>query len=186
MTINYSATSRPIQKQLHVNWQGCYTWLLSTHHRNLNRKELLGDLIVGDESWILFDNNARHAVHLPRDAKTPTQPKPDLHSRKHLLSRLILMLNFSAVALIFNTYLLNKNMWLITAYKERFGLMHASTVSCIITGIKPMINIFIIGLFAIRVRQHLHLIKVRSLLLCSISKWVSLIALHFAYFYFAT
>ncbi|RCN45375.1 hypothetical protein ANCCAN_08596 [Ancylostoma caninum] len=69
------------------------------------------------------------------------------------------MLNYSALALLFNSYLLNKNMWLITAYKERFGLMHASTVSCIITGIKPLINIFIIGLFAIRVRQHLRLIK---------------------------
>ncbi|KAK6019305.1 hypothetical protein OSTOST_15064 [Ostertagia ostertagi] len=43
--------------------------------------------------------------------------------------------------------------------QERFGLMHASTVSCIITGIKPMINIFLIGLFAIRLREHMKLIK---------------------------
>ncbi|KAK6757311.1 hypothetical protein RB195_015251 [Necator americanus] len=88
-------------------------------------------------------------------------PNPN-SKRKHRwrrVTRLILMLNYSALALLFNSYLLNKNMWLITAYKERFGLMHASTVSCIITGIKPMINIFIIGLFAIRVRQHLRLIK---------------------------
>ncbi|VDL71161.1 unnamed protein product [Nippostrongylus brasiliensis] len=84
------------------------------------------------------------------------------------VTRLILMLNYSALAVLFNCYLLNKNLWLITAYKfyriftliqERFGLMHASTVSCIITGIKPMINIFLIGLFAIRVRQHMRLIK---------------------------
>ncbi|KAL6743380.1 hypothetical protein Aduo_016424 [Ancylostoma duodenale] len=88
-------------------------------------------------------------------------PNPN-SKRKHRwrrVTRLILMLNYSALALLFNSYLLNKNMWLITAYKERFGLMHASTVSCIITGIKPLINIFIIGLFAIRVRQHLRLIK---------------------------
>uniref|UniRef100_A0A0N4W795 G protein-coupled receptor n=1 Tax=Haemonchus placei TaxID=6290 RepID=A0A0N4W795_HAEPC len=45
------------------------------------------------------------------------------------------------------------------ARDERFGLMHASTVSCIITGIKPMINIFLIGLFVIRVREHMRLIK---------------------------
>ncbi|KHJ81033.1 hypothetical protein OESDEN_19285 [Oesophagostomum dentatum] len=51
-----------------------------------NRKKILEDLVTGDESWILYDNSARHAVWLPRDAETPTQPKPDQHSRKHLLS----------------------------------------------------------------------------------------------------
>ncbi|KAE9417772.1 hypothetical protein Angca_001301 [Angiostrongylus cantonensis] len=90
------------------------------------------------------------------------------------------MLNYSLLAVLFNSYLLNKNLWLITAYKvsffmlyikiftgtrqlesfqERFGLMHASTVSSIITGIKPLINIFIISLLAFRVRQHLRLIR---------------------------
>uniref|UniRef100_A0A1I7X3G1 G_PROTEIN_RECEP_F1_2 domain-containing protein n=1 Tax=Heterorhabditis bacteriophora TaxID=37862 RepID=A0A1I7X3G1_HETBA len=75
--------------------------------------------------------------------------------------KFILLLNFSFLAIIFNSYLLNKNMWLITAYKERFGLMHASTVSCIITGIKPMINIFILILFTLRIKEHLKLIRVR-------------------------
>ncbi|VDM52237.1 unnamed protein product [Angiostrongylus costaricensis] len=69
------------------------------------------------------------------------------------------MLNYSLLTVLFNSYLLNKNLWLITAYKERFGLMHASTVSSIITGIKPLINIFIISLLAFRVRQHLRLIR---------------------------
>ncbi|KAK5977766.1 hypothetical protein GCK32_020191, partial [Trichostrongylus colubriformis] len=69
------------------------------------------------------------------------------------------MLNYSALAILFNCYLLNKNLWLITAYRERFGLMHASTVSCMIAGIKPMINMFLIGLFAVRVREHVRLIK---------------------------
>ncbi|VDO23141.1 unnamed protein product [Heligmosomoides polygyrus] len=41
-------------------------------------------------------------------------------SQKHRwrrVTRLILMLNYSALAVLFNSYLLNKNMWLITAYK---------------------------------------------------------------------
>lgn len=50
------------------------------------RKEFLKDLVTGDESWILYDNDARHAVWLPRDAEPPTQPKPNPHQRKHLLS----------------------------------------------------------------------------------------------------
>ncbi|KHJ79788.1 transposase [Oesophagostomum dentatum] len=67
ITTNYSASSRPIQKQLQPN-----------------RKEFLEDLVIGDKSWIPYDNNARHAVWLPCDAETPMQPKPGLHSRQHL------------------------------------------------------------------------------------------------------
>ena len=42
--------------------------------------------MTGDESSILHDNNAEHAVWLPGDAETPTQPKQKLHSRKHIPS----------------------------------------------------------------------------------------------------
>ncbi|EYC37441.1 hypothetical protein Y032_0791g2369 [Ancylostoma ceylanicum] len=49
------------------------------------RKEFLEDLIIGDESWILFDSNAHRAVWLPRGGDPPTQAKTDLHSKKSLL-----------------------------------------------------------------------------------------------------
>ncbi|KHJ99772.1 hypothetical protein OESDEN_00227 [Oesophagostomum dentatum] len=45
-----------------------------------NRNEFLEDLVGGDGSWILYDNNARYAVWLPGDADTLTQPKSDLQS----------------------------------------------------------------------------------------------------------
>ncbi|EPB74067.1 hypothetical protein ANCCEY_06854 [Ancylostoma ceylanicum] len=51
-------------------------------------------------------------------------PNPN-SKRKHRwrrVTRLILMLNYSALALLFNSYLLNKNMWLITAYKTLDGI----------------------------------------------------------------
>ncbi|KHJ85593.1 hypothetical protein OESDEN_14676, partial [Oesophagostomum dentatum] len=51
----------------------------------LNRKKFLGDLVTSDDSWILYDNNTRHTVWLPRDAETPKQPKSDLHSLKLFL-----------------------------------------------------------------------------------------------------
>ena len=42
---------------------------------HLHRKEFLKNLVTGGESWILYDNDARHSIWLPRDAEPPTQSK---------------------------------------------------------------------------------------------------------------
>ena len=57
-------------KKVHVNI--CQSLPLRLH-----RKEFLKNLVTGDESWILYDNDARHAIWLPRDAEPPTQSKPN-------------------------------------------------------------------------------------------------------------
>ena len=57
-------------KKVHVNI--CQSLLLHLH-----RKEFLENLVTGGESWILYDNDARHAIWLPRDAEPPTQSKPN-------------------------------------------------------------------------------------------------------------
>ncbi|PAV59234.1 hypothetical protein WR25_09884 [Diploscapter pachys] len=44
---------------------------------HLHRKEFLKNLVTGSESWILYDNDAQHAIWLPRDAEPPTQSKPN-------------------------------------------------------------------------------------------------------------
>uniref|UniRef100_A0A7I5ECW4 G protein-coupled receptor n=1 Tax=Haemonchus contortus TaxID=6289 RepID=A0A7I5ECW4_HAECO len=115
------------------------------------------------ESWSSKGASVSRSIHsvlmtLQIMALFPN-PNSNRKPRWRRATRLVLMLNYSALAILLNCYLLNKNIWLITAFRERFGLMHASTVSCIITGIKPMINIFLIGLFVIRVREHMRLIK---------------------------
>ena len=42
---------------------------------HLHRKEFLKNLVTGGENWILYDNDAQHAIWLPRDAEPPTQLK---------------------------------------------------------------------------------------------------------------
>ena len=44
---------------------------------HLHQKEFLKSLVTGGESWILYDNDARYAIWLPRDAEPPTQSKPN-------------------------------------------------------------------------------------------------------------
>ena len=58
----------------------CQSLLLRPH-----RREFLEDLVTGDESWILYENDTRHAVWLPRGDELPTQPKPNTRSRKVML-----------------------------------------------------------------------------------------------------
>uniref|UniRef100_W6NEW6 Transposase domain containing protein n=1 Tax=Haemonchus contortus TaxID=6289 RepID=W6NEW6_HAECO len=67
------------QKQARVNI--CESLLFQP-----NRKDFLADLVTGDESWILYDYRKRTTVWLPRGVEPPTQPKPNPHQRKHLLS----------------------------------------------------------------------------------------------------
>jgi len=59
----------------------CQSLLLRPH-----RKELLESIITGDESWVLYENTTSHAFWIPSGTEPPTQPKPDLHPRKLLLS----------------------------------------------------------------------------------------------------
>ncbi|EYB81811.1 hypothetical protein Y032_0373g170 [Ancylostoma ceylanicum] len=49
------------------------------------RKEFPEDLIIGDESCVLYDSNAHRAVWLPGGEDSPTQAKSGLHSKKCLL-----------------------------------------------------------------------------------------------------
>lgn len=49
------------------------------------RKEFLGSLVTGDESYILYENNKRKAYWLPREVEPPAQPKPETHGQKVLL-----------------------------------------------------------------------------------------------------
>uniref|UniRef100_A0A8R1EA92 Mariner Mos1 transposase n=1 Tax=Caenorhabditis japonica TaxID=281687 RepID=A0A8R1EA92_CAEJA len=50
------------------------------------RKEFLADLITGDESWVLYNNDTHRAVWIPRGEEPPVQPKANLHEKKCLLS----------------------------------------------------------------------------------------------------
>jgi histone-lysine N-methyltransferase SETMAR len=58
----------------------CQSLLLRPH-----RAELLADLVTGDESWILYENDTHHAYWLPRGENPPAQPKPEYRNRKVLL-----------------------------------------------------------------------------------------------------
>ena len=49
------------------------------------RKDFLGSLVTGDESWILYKNEKRIAYWLPGEEEPPAQPKPESHGRKVLL-----------------------------------------------------------------------------------------------------
>ena len=58
----------------------CQSLLFRPHNR-----EFLEDLVMSDESWILYENDTRHAIWLPCGEEPPTQPKPDTRSRKVML-----------------------------------------------------------------------------------------------------
>ncbi|KAH7730827.1 hypothetical protein AAVH_01876 [Aphelenchoides avenae] len=58
---------------------------------------------------------------------------------------------FSVGFFVLNLYLFKRNVDLLLKYHEKFGFLHATTVSSIITGIKPFINMFFISFFALRV-----------------------------------
>src|SRR5690349_19976236 len=49
------------------------------------REEFLNNLVTGDESWLLYKNDKRTAVWIPREEEPPTQPKPNPHGKKVLL-----------------------------------------------------------------------------------------------------
>ncbi|CAD6196432.1 unnamed protein product [Caenorhabditis auriculariae] len=68
-------------------------------------------------------------------------------------------LNFCVLAVLLNSYLVNINLWLIANYENKFGLMHAATVSCMITGTKPVINTFVIIFSVLKFRSHERLLK---------------------------
>ena len=52
---------------------------------HLHCKEFLEDLVIGDDSWVLYDNATQHAVWIPRGDEPPAVPKPDHHSHRFLL-----------------------------------------------------------------------------------------------------
>uniref|UniRef100_A0A8R1I0Y3 Uncharacterized protein n=1 Tax=Caenorhabditis japonica TaxID=281687 RepID=A0A8R1I0Y3_CAEJA len=50
------------------------------------RKEFLADLVTGDESWKLYNNDTQRAVWIPPGEEPPVQPKANHHEKKCLLS----------------------------------------------------------------------------------------------------
>uniref|UniRef100_A0A8R1E651 Mos1 transposase HTH domain-containing protein n=1 Tax=Caenorhabditis japonica TaxID=281687 RepID=A0A8R1E651_CAEJA len=68
----------PYQMQTRVT--ACQSLLLTPQ-----RKEFLADLVTGDESWVLYNNDTQRAVRIPRGHEPPVQPKANLHEKKCLL-----------------------------------------------------------------------------------------------------
>ena len=67
-----------VHKLAHVN-----SWKLLFFQPH--RKEFLENLLTEDDSRVPYDNVARNAVWLPRNAGSQTQSKPNYHQRKHLV-----------------------------------------------------------------------------------------------------
>ena len=64
----------------------CQSLLLRLH-----RKEFLEDLMIGDDSWVLYDNATQHAVWILHGDEPPAVPKPDHHSHRLLLCSPLLL-----------------------------------------------------------------------------------------------
>ncbi|KAF8383699.1 egl-47 [Pristionchus pacificus] len=75
------------------------------------------------------------------------------------LTTTVILFNVAILLIALNGYLTRLNFQLIVAYEVNFGLMHASTVSAIISGIKPFIACFLIALFTFRIKTHTRLIR---------------------------
>uniref|UniRef100_A0A8R1E9Y1 Transposase n=1 Tax=Caenorhabditis japonica TaxID=281687 RepID=A0A8R1E9Y1_CAEJA len=67
--------------QMQVRVTACQSLLLT-----LQRKEYLADLVTGDKSWVLYNNDTQRAVWIPRGEEPPVQSKANLHKKKCLLS----------------------------------------------------------------------------------------------------
>lgn len=59
----------------------CESLLLRPH-----RQDFLRSIVTVDESWVHYNNKTRQAYWVPRGEKAPTEPKPDRHGRKIMLS----------------------------------------------------------------------------------------------------
>ncbi|GMT09961.1 hypothetical protein PFISCL1PPCAC_1258, partial [Pristionchus fissidentatus] len=75
------------------------------------------------------------------------------------LTTTVFLFNIAIVLILLNAYLTQMNWTLILLYEDNFGLMHASTVSAIISGLKPFIACFLIALFTFRIKTHTRLIR---------------------------
>ncbi|GMR54412.1 hypothetical protein PMAYCL1PPCAC_24607, partial [Pristionchus mayeri] len=71
----------------------------------------------------------------------------------------VLLFNFALLLILLNGYPTRLNYKLVMLYEDNFGLMHASTVSAFISGIKPFIACFLIALFTFRTKTHTRLIR---------------------------
>uniref|UniRef100_A0A8R1HV68 Transposase n=1 Tax=Caenorhabditis japonica TaxID=281687 RepID=A0A8R1HV68_CAEJA len=69
----------PYQMQARVT--ACQSLLLTPQ-----RKEFLADLVTGNESWVVYNNDTQRAVWIPRGEDPPVQPKANLYEKKCLLS----------------------------------------------------------------------------------------------------
>lgn len=71
-------------------------------------------------------------------------------------------MNYIVLAVLLNSFLIKMNFRVLMLYKYKFGLMHTGTVSSMITATKPVINVFVIVLSAVKFRSHQRLLKVRT------------------------
>ncbi|CAP36661.2 Protein CBR-EGL-47 [Caenorhabditis briggsae] len=71
----------------------------------------------------------------------------------------VLYLNYIVLAVLLNSFLIKMNIRVLMLYKLKFGLMHTGTVSSMITATKPVINVVVIVLSAMKFRSHQRLLK---------------------------
>uniref|UniRef100_A0A1I7YDF0 G_PROTEIN_RECEP_F1_2 domain-containing protein n=1 Tax=Steinernema glaseri TaxID=37863 RepID=A0A1I7YDF0_9BILA len=119
-----------------------------------------GQSLVGRRPMVSLSANLR-AIHrimrwcayfprFPKNGKTMT-------SKRRLIR--VLLYTLSILMIMLNLFLLKHTVSLSLIFKRKFGLLHASTVSSLITGIKPFINFVLITLFLVQSRAHLHMVK---------------------------
>uniref|UniRef100_A0A9J2P2B0 Gustatory receptor n=1 Tax=Ascaris lumbricoides TaxID=6252 RepID=A0A9J2P2B0_ASCLU len=84
----------------------------------------------------------------------------------NVVVRSIVLFNIALLVIFLNAYLCKHTVGMVILFKSKFGFLHASTVSSIVTGIKPLINVVVICLFVLRVHVHqrlLHLLNTTEL-----------------------
>ncbi|CAH04730.1 putative G-protein coupled receptor egl-47 [Caenorhabditis elegans] len=89
-----------------------------------------------------------------------TTDRKSRRKRNHRsIIKLILYVNYIVLAVLLNSFLIKMNFKVLMLYKHKFGLMHTGTVASMITATKPVINVFVIVLSAIKFKSHQRLLK---------------------------
>ncbi|TKR88766.1 hypothetical protein L596_012959 [Steinernema carpocapsae] len=116
--------------------------------------------LLGIRAMTSLTNSLRVVHKIMRScAYFPCFPKNSKSSMtKRRLSLLVLYI-LSSLMIMLNVFLLKHTVSLSFAFKRKFGLLHASTVSSMITGIKPFINFVLITLFLFQSKAHLHMLS---------------------------
>ena len=81
-----------------------------------------------------------------------------LSENNYLQKRSLVVLLTTAIFLL-NIYYLLQNLNLLWLFYNKFGLMHASTVSAVVTGAKPLVNLIHLTAFSCRLNAHLNMLR---------------------------